>query len=76
MVCASVSCPDLRNEPYTAAALDRQLNEQAQRFLDNRGKGLQIADGRIRISKIFDWFGKDFEQTGGHRHLDDKAAYS
>ena len=65
IVCASVSCPDLRNEPYTAAALDRQLNEQAQRFLDNRGQGLQIADGRIRISKIFDWFGKDFEQTGG-----------
>jgi len=65
IVCASVSCPDLRNEAYTAAQLDRQLDEQAQRFLDNKGKGLQVADGRIRVSKIFDWFGKDFDQNGG-----------
>ncbi|MFZ4698979.1 MAG: DUF547 domain-containing protein [Candidatus Methylumidiphilus sp.] len=65
IVCASVSCPDLRNEPYTAAQLDRQLDEQAQRFMDNRGKGLQVADGQIRVSKIFDWFGKDFDKSGG-----------
>ena len=37
IVCASVSCPDLRNEVYTAAKLEAQLDDQARRFLDNTG---------------------------------------
>ena len=65
IVCASVSCPDLRNEPYTAAKLNDQLNDQARHFLDNKDKGLKIEKKAIRVSKIFDWFKEDFDTSGG-----------
>jgi len=65
IVCASVSCPDLRDEPYSAAKLASQLDDQAQRFLSNTGKGLSVGVDRIKVSKIFDWFEKDFAAGGG-----------
>ena len=67
IVCASVSCPDLRNEAYTSDKLDAQLDDQFEKFLQNRGKGLLLSHkiNRIRISKIFDWFEEDFEAKGG-----------
>jgi hypothetical protein len=65
IVCASVSCPDLRNTPYTASKLNSQLDEQVQKFLTNADKGLRVGDKDIQISKIFDWFGKDFKPAGG-----------
>ncbi len=65
IVCASVSCPDLRNEPYTAAKLNDQLDDQARQFLTNKGKGLKVEKKTIRISKIFDWFEEDFDVNGG-----------
>lgn len=65
IVCASVSCPDLRDEPYTAAKLSTQLDEQVKLFLDNTGKGLIVDEDKIRVSQIFDWFEKDFAADGG-----------
>ncbi len=65
IVCASVSCPDLRNTPYTASELNAQLDEQVQKFLGNADKGLRVGDESIQISRIFDWFGKDFKPVGG-----------
>jgi len=65
IVCASVSCPDLRAEPYTAEKLNAQLDEQVSLFLKNPKKGL-AEDGKvIHVSKIFDWFEKDFKAAGG-----------
>ncbi len=67
IVCASVSCPDLRKEAYTVDRLDAQLDDQFKRFLENRSKGLQVDRGkkRVTLSKIFDWFEEDFESKGG-----------
>ena len=65
IVCASVSCPDLRTEPYMAKQLNEQLDDQTKQFLNNSGKGLIIEKKIIRISKIFDWFEEDFESYGG-----------
>jgi hypothetical protein len=67
IVCASVSCPDLRKEAYTADRLDAQLDDQMKRFLENRGKGFHVLrkDGRVVLSKIFDWFEDDFKSKGG-----------
>jgi hypothetical protein len=65
IVCASVSCPDLRSEPYTAEKLHAQLNNQTKFFLHNNKKGLRITKQAIHISKIFDWFEKDFVKIGG-----------
>ncbi|WP_367026183.1 DUF547 domain-containing protein [Methylococcus sp. ANG] len=65
IVCASKSCPDLRREPYAAAKLDQQLSDAATAFLSNPAKGLRVENGAIRVSKIFDWFGGDFDAAGG-----------
>ena len=61
--CASVGCPMLREEAYVADRLDAQLDEQAQRFLADRNRN-RYADGKLQVSKIFDWYGADFKQ--GH----------
>jgi hypothetical protein len=58
--CASVGCPMLREEAYVAERLERQLEEQALRFLSDRSRN-RYRDGRLEVSKIFDWFKEDFE---------------
>ena len=58
--CASVGCPMLREEAYVAARLERQLEEQAVRFLSDRSRN-RWHGGRLEVSKIFDWFKEDFE---------------
>ncbi|MCZ6800007.1 MAG: DUF547 domain-containing protein [Nitrospirae bacterium] len=67
IVCASVSCPDLRPEAYTAEQLDAQLDDQVTMFLANEGKGLKVDErkNKIYLSSIFDWFEEDFEAKGG-----------
>ncbi|TAK43747.1 MAG: DUF547 domain-containing protein [Betaproteobacteria bacterium] len=58
--CASIGCPMLREEAYVAGKLERQLEEQAARFLSDRTRNRLGADGRLEVSKIFDWFKEDF----------------
>lgn len=65
IVCASVSCPDLRTEPYTAKNLNEQLDDQASKFLSNPQKGLNIEGNEAKTSKIFDWFADDFIKANG-----------
>lgn len=70
IVCASVSCPDLRAEAYTVENLDRQLDNQLKLFLVNTEKGLRVdkKNGRVYLSSIFKWFKEDFESKGGVRN--------
>ncbi len=63
IVCASRSCPNLRNEAFEASRLDQQLDEAASAFVNNLSKN-RIASDKIEISKIFDWFEKDFTANG------------
>ena len=51
IVCASMSCPPLRNEAYFASNIDKQLNEQALAFINDENKNHLTAD-HIEISKI------------------------
>lgn len=62
LVCASVSCPDLRTEAYNSKDLDKQLDQQTRGFLANKEKGIRIKGETIYISKIFDWFSEDFSK--------------
>lgn len=66
IVCASVSCPDLRTEPYRAAMLETQLDDQVSGFLNNPGKGLKLVGDRAQVSQIFKWFDEDFVAVGGY----------
>lgn len=68
VVCASISCPSLRAEAYVAARLDDQLDDQARRFLaDPRRNSADPGKQVLLLSPIFDWYGEDFEATGGVR---------
>lgn len=66
IVCASISCPKLRSEAYIADKLDQQLNDNAIAFINNPGKNALSPDRKtIEVSKIFDWFKKDFDKHSG-----------
>jgi hypothetical protein len=62
LVCAAISCPSLRQEPYTGENLDQQLDDQVRKWLSS-SHGVQIdrTQNRVAISSIFDWFGKDWQ---------------
>lgn len=74
--CASIGCPMLRNEAYTAKRLDAQLDDAMARFLsDRRRHRFDALSGTLQVSKIFDWYGEDFEQGhGGFDSLKDTFA--
>ncbi len=66
LVCASKSCPALRSEAYRGKDLDAQLDDQARRFLGDSTKNRFDPETKtLHLSKIFDWFGEDFEKNGG-----------
>jgi hypothetical protein len=60
IVCASLSCPDLRAEAYTAAKIEQQLTGQTRAFLSNQTKGVRIESDAVYLSAIFTWFAQDF----------------
>jgi hypothetical protein len=61
--CASVGCPALRPEAFRAGDLDRQLEDQTERFLRDRSRNrFDGKTGTFHLSRIFDWYGKDFER--------------
>ncbi len=59
--CASIGCPALRNEAFTAAKLDAQLEDGMIRFLGDRTRN-RVADGKLQVNAIFKWFVEDFEK--------------
>ena len=61
--CASIGCPALRNEAFTAGTLDAQLDDGMRRFMGDRTRN-RVKDGEVQVSAIFKWFGEDF--SGGH----------
>lgn len=64
LVCAAKSCPRLRRNAYTGPRLDRQLDEQARRFLHaDRKNRIPAGDGHIALSRILKWYGSDFGPT-------------
>ena len=67
VVCASLSCPPLRREPYRPATLDAQLDDNVRTWLADPRKGLRIDrdENVVWLSSIFKWFREDFEAVGG-----------
>lgn len=63
IVCASISCPKLLNEAYTAENLEQQLTNATKDFLSDRNRNF-ISKDKLELSKIFQWFTKDFKQNG------------
>ena len=63
IVCASFSCPKLQNEAFTALQLEKQLTKATKEFLAD-SKRNEISTNRLKLSKIFQWFSKDFKKDG------------
>jgi len=63
IVCASFSCPKLSNKAYTAENIETQLTEATKEFL-NDSKRNTISKNSLELSKIFQWFSKDFKHNG------------
>ncbi len=63
LVCASISCPRLRNEAYTAAQLNAQLEDAGKDFLNDKSKN-KISAQKAELSKYFSWYKGDFTKNG------------
>ena len=65
IVCASLSCPPLRREPYRAGELHSQLEDNVRRWLADPRKGLRIdrSARTLHLSPILDWFAEDFGES-------------
>jgi hypothetical protein len=63
LVCASISCPRLRNEAYTAAQLNAQLEDAGKDFLNDKSKN-RISANKADLSKYFSWYKGDFTKNG------------
>lgn len=75
--CASIGCPALRDEAFTAAKLETQLEDGMRRFMGDRTRN-RVRNGQVEVSAIFKWFKEDFNSGHrGYRQLEDVfAAYA
>ncbi len=64
LVCAARSCPPLQSRAFTAGRLQRMLEGATRRFLNSK-EGVQIAGGKARVSKLFEWYAVDFNKAAG-----------
>ena len=60
--CASVSCPKLMNEAFTADKIEKQLEKATREFI-NSDKN-EIFQKSAKLSSIFDWYKGDFTENG------------
>lgn len=63
IVCASYSCPKLQNKAFTASNLEAQLTNATKEFLSDPERNI-ISKDELELSKIFQWFTKDFKHNG------------
>ncbi len=61
--CASISCPKLLNEAYTADKLNSQLTNSTKTFVNDTKHNI-ISEKKIQISELFSWYATDFTQDG------------
>lgn len=66
LVCASLSCPPLRNEAYQGATLNRQLDENIRTWLSNAALNEFLPQQRTaKVSMIYKWYAEDFRKSYG-----------
>ncbi len=63
LVCAAVSCPPIINKAYRPETLEKQLQEQTVKALNNL-EFVQLEGKKVLFSKIMDWYNEDFVKNG------------
>lgn len=59
--CAATSCPPLLNDAFYPDKLDAQLERQTVAFVNNSAYN-SLTPSKVKLSKIFDWYGSDFNE--------------
>jgi hypothetical protein len=57
--CASIGCPNLMPEAFTALRLEALLDAGARAYV-NHPRGIAVAGGKVKASSIYSWFQADF----------------
>ncbi|MGI9372442.1 MAG: DUF547 domain-containing protein [Hyphomicrobiales bacterium] len=68
--CASIGCPNLQRVAYSGKTVDKLLTKGARDYV-NSSRGLSIKNGKVTVSKIYEWFAYDFgnSEKGVIKHL-------
>jgi hypothetical protein len=59
---ATIGAANLSKNAYQGATLEEQLNEVSTSYI-NSLRGVQVIEGKLIISKIYDWYEEDFGGT-------------
>jgi len=63
--CASINCPKLLTEAYSAEKLEEQLEAQAVSFINDKSRNyLDKGNKVLYLSRIFKWYEGDFVKKG------------
>lgn len=57
--CASIGCPNLQRQAFTASNVDSLLNNGARDYI-NSTRGVRVSGNDITASSIYKWFKEDF----------------
>ena len=63
LACAAKSCPHLANFAYVPNQLEQQLESRTKKAI-NDPEFIVVKEGGVAVSKLFDWYKKDFTQNG------------
>ncbi|EIF8961129.1 DUF547 domain-containing protein [Vibrio parahaemolyticus] len=63
--CASLGCPNLQTQAFTAESTQTLLENAAKTFINSK-KGVSIEGDTAKISSIYEWFAVDF---GGEKEV-------
>jgi len=57
--CASIGCPDLQSDAFTAENREKLLDRGARAFV-NHPRGVRVTGTRLVVSSLYVWFMQDF----------------
>jgi len=60
--CASISCPKLLRDAFTAEKIEEQLEKATDEFIN--GNQNELSENNPKLSKIFDFYTSDFKLNG------------
>lgn len=62
--CASVGCPPLVKQIYSAKQLNKQLDDNIKKAFKTP-RHLKLADSKLYLTHLFKWYKSDFEEHSG-----------
>lgn len=70
MVCAAMGCPKIKDRAFCPATVKKQLESNMREYINSpTGARLDRQTKTLHLSKIMDWYHKDFDIGGGKKKL-------